>query len=387
MASIMTFTYDSTPILTINNEIKNKGKQGSINLQPSYQRGFVWNNDFKNKLIYSIIRRFPIGNITLRTNDKGIREVVDGQQRLTTINNFVSNDFVVTGDLAKKSIKFIQQYLSTDEDDEKLLKLSKKLKNKTGAKFRYSNLPKTIQDNISAYNISLTNISSARDDEIKEYFRFLQNQERLRAGEIINSFPTTTLESYLNKISNLGVFLDKIGFKSNQRHEFDKHFYSIIGLLSDDINYGVTDKSVIRFALKAKKPLDNENLIDNMIQNINYIINDNKIYENSISSSNVRSTKYLLLLLAFNFIDVKNNEIKKMKNLSLLNEKFSVFNSAKYNEVEKAFRNYDPKVIEDFRNITLVSKGSHRLNDVKQNMKLLGYYIENFNYEKTVPYK
>ena len=44
-----------------------------------------------------------------------------------------------------------------------------------------------------AYNISITNITNATDDEIAEYFRYLQNQERLRAGEIINSVPETKL--------------------------------------------------------------------------------------------------------------------------------------------------------------------------------------------------
>lgn len=388
MSSMMNFTYDSKPIFTIENEISNKGRQGGINLQPSYQRGYVWNNDFKNKLIYSIIRKFPIGNITLRLN-KGIKEVVDGQQRLTTIDDFINDKFYISGEYAKKIIFFINDYLSNSDEHEsnsKLIKLTNKLTNKTGAKFKYSNLPETIKNDILAYNISFTNIADADDQEIIEYFRFLQNQERLRAGEIINSFPSTSLDKILKEIDNLPLFLNKIGFKSNQRHEFDKHFYSIVGLISKKINYGVTDKQVIDFALKAEKTLGNNPHISQMVNNINDITRNEDVESGCIKFSNVRSTKYLLLILAFNYIDIHVDINKKLKNLSSLNEKFSVFNSAKEGETDKAFAGYDTKVIDDFRNITLISKGSHNLEDVSNNMKKLGYYIENFNNENTIPF-
>lgn len=172
MKSNMTFSYDSRPILTLNNDINNSGRQGGIDLQPSYQRGHVWNADFKNKLIYSIIRQFPIDNITLRVNN-GIREVVDGQQRLTTISDFVNDRLYVTGEYAKETIKYISQYLmDKEEDDPKLNKLVKRLENKTGAKFKFSNLPLDIQNNIQAYNVFLTSIANAKDDELLNTYNF-----------------------------------------------------------------------------------------------------------------------------------------------------------------------------------------------------------------------
>lgn len=141
-------------------------------MQPSYQRGHVWNADFKNKLIYSIIRQFPIDNITLRVNN-GIREVVDGQQRLTTISDFVNDRLYVTGEYAKETIKYISQYLmDKEEDDPKLNKLVKRLENKTGAKFKFSNLPLDIQNNIQAYNVFLTSIANAKDDELLNTYNF-----------------------------------------------------------------------------------------------------------------------------------------------------------------------------------------------------------------------
>lgn len=90
MTNIMTFSYDSRPIQTIVNQIKNFNKRDGIDLQPTYQRGYIWGKEFIDKLWYSIIKGYPIGNISLRVlsvkNAKGaMLEVVDGQQRLTSI--------------------------------------------------------------------------------------------------------------------------------------------------------------------------------------------------------------------------------------------------------------------------------------------------------------
>lgn len=55
---------------------------GGLDLRPTYQRNFIWKNDFKDKLIYSIIKSYPIGNIIIRQlkepNAKGAKsEIVD----------------------------------------------------------------------------------------------------------------------------------------------------------------------------------------------------------------------------------------------------------------------------------------------------------------------
>ncbi len=385
MQSTMTFSFDSKPVQTIVNEIKNKGRQGSIDLQPSYQRGYVWNDDFKDKLIYSVIRQYPIGNISLRTND-GIKEVVDGQQRLTTIYNFIYDSslninvpYEVRGEYAKKIVNYIVEYLGENYEDPDLRKLKKRLDNKTGIKIRYNQLPKIIKDNINAYNISITNIMNANDEEIREFFRFLQNQERLKAGEIINSFPETELETYLDKILDLDLFLNKISF-SNDRRDFDKHFYSIIGLINKSINYGVTDKMVINFALNINSDeLEDNILIENLVSNINLIIKNNSIKEKGLKNSNVRFIKYLMLLCAFNLVDFSIDGDKKMNRLDELNGQFSAFNSAKTEEVEKTFKGYKTEVIDEFRLITLLSKGSHPFNRAQNRIEILAHYINNYD--------
>ena len=65
-----------------------------------------------------------------------------------------------------------------------------------GKKFKlnYSNIPESLKRIIDAFPLAVTSISDATDEQVAEYFRFVQNQERLRAGEIIKSFPESILE-------------------------------------------------------------------------------------------------------------------------------------------------------------------------------------------------
>ena len=374
----MSFSVASTPIITILNQIKTV-QFGGLDLQPEYQRAYIWKDDFKDKLIYSLIKDYPIGNISVRvlelSNSKGAKsEVVDGQQRLTTIQNFINGDYVIKCEWSKKIIEEIQSYFGEIED-EKLSKLSKKLSNKRNITLKFSDLPDIIQGNINSYNISVSYIANSSNTEIREYFMFLQNQERLKAGEIINSIPDTILETHLNMLSNKDNLLNIIGF-GDDRREFDKIFYSIIGLFDNKISFGTTDKIIQKYVSESTMPLDNNNYIKNMISNLNLISNlDTPI------ATNVRKrfVKYLLLLCGFNFINESIDLKKALLNLSLIDNKLSAFFSAKANIEEETFIEYSPDVIDELRCIALLSKGSHPLDRVFNRMSMLEYYIINDN--------
>jgi hypothetical protein len=64
-----------------------------IELRPSFQRGYVWSNSMASRLIESIILNVPIPPCYLAQNDDFRLDVVDGQQRLETINRFLDNQF------------------------------------------------------------------------------------------------------------------------------------------------------------------------------------------------------------------------------------------------------------------------------------------------------
>lgn len=81
MGKRLQFALESFAITTLITDIRIL-EYGGLDLRPKYQRNYIWKNEFKDKLIYSIIKSYPIGNIIIRQlkepNEKGAKsEIVD----------------------------------------------------------------------------------------------------------------------------------------------------------------------------------------------------------------------------------------------------------------------------------------------------------------------
>lgn len=73
-------------------------EQDLIELNPGYQRRRVWkDNKKKSLLIESLMLRIPIPAFYFYENEDGKYQVIDGQQRLTTIKEFVDGEFRLSG--------------------------------------------------------------------------------------------------------------------------------------------------------------------------------------------------------------------------------------------------------------------------------------------------
>lgn len=82
-------------IETINSQIQKK----NIDLDPDFQRRGAWDDIRKSRLIESIIAGMPIPNIVLAENKlaRGKFIVIDGKQRLLSINEFMEDKLVLKG--------------------------------------------------------------------------------------------------------------------------------------------------------------------------------------------------------------------------------------------------------------------------------------------------
>jgi len=60
-------------------------------MEPDFQRNFIWEVDRQSKLIESVIMRIPLPVFYLAENEEGKMIVVDGLQRLNTLNRFVND--------------------------------------------------------------------------------------------------------------------------------------------------------------------------------------------------------------------------------------------------------------------------------------------------------
>jgi hypothetical protein len=83
--------------------LANKMRNGDFEV-PAYQREFTWEHERKSRFIESVLMGLPIPFLFFWENpDTGKLEVVDGSQRLRTIEEFVLGDLVL-GDLEELSL-------------------------------------------------------------------------------------------------------------------------------------------------------------------------------------------------------------------------------------------------------------------------------------------
>jgi hypothetical protein len=94
-----------------------------LHLQPTFQREYVWKlrPELPSRLIESLLLEIPIPPIYFGKDVDGRFEIIDGQQRLTTLVNFVSNEFPLrklnrTASLNSKRFKDL-----TKQQQEKIL--------------------------------------------------------------------------------------------------------------------------------------------------------------------------------------------------------------------------------------------------------------------------
>lgn len=68
---------------------------GLLNIRPPYQREFVYEQPRRDAVITTILEKCPLNVIYLAKLDDGKLEVIDGQQRITSICKFVKGQFSV----------------------------------------------------------------------------------------------------------------------------------------------------------------------------------------------------------------------------------------------------------------------------------------------------
>jgi 5-methylcytosine-specific restriction endonuclease McrA len=95
------------------------GLSGTLTIQPEYQRNYIYAQDGGKReiaVIQSILMGYPLGLIYFNKIADNKLEVLDGQQRITSIGRFV------TGKFAIKDSHGLEQYFSgMNEDKQKLI--------------------------------------------------------------------------------------------------------------------------------------------------------------------------------------------------------------------------------------------------------------------------
>ncbi|MFH1170197.1 MAG: DUF262 domain-containing protein [Candidatus Vogelbacteria bacterium] len=99
------------------------GLSGKLTIQPEYQRNYIYASDGGKRevaVIDSILKGYPIGLIYFNKVSENKLEVLDGQQRITSVGRFVTEKFAIKDENG-------MQYFGTMAQDKKVKILETKL--------------------------------------------------------------------------------------------------------------------------------------------------------------------------------------------------------------------------------------------------------------------
>lgn len=107
------------------NELEGKGLYGltgKLTIQPEYQRSYIYADGKRDvKVIESVLKGYPLGLLYFNRVDDGRLEVLDGQQRITSLGRFIKNKFAV-------KVNGLEQIFDGFNDDTQRKILSTKLR-------------------------------------------------------------------------------------------------------------------------------------------------------------------------------------------------------------------------------------------------------------------
>lgn len=157
------------------NELEGKGLfglSGSLTIQPEYQRNYIYADGKKDvAVIQSILKGYPLGLIYFNQTGDDTFEVLDGQQRITSIGRFVTNKFAIMNE------NNIPQY--------------------------FNSLPKDKQDLILQTTLLIYECQG-EESEIKEWFKTINiagvplNEQELLNAVYSGSFVTLAKAEFSN---------------------------------------------------------------------------------------------------------------------------------------------------------------------------------------------
>lgn len=182
-----------------------------LNLDPPYQRRSVWNLQYRQFFIDSVIRNYPTQSIFLDVDVDPDRptdyKVIDGKQRLTSLIQFSEDGFVTPQSLSDLGLQ--EQY--------------------------YSDLPRDIKARLLNYVFTVESVASATSAELNQAFdRLNRNVSRLNKQELRHAQYGGAFITKMERLAELPIW-EEIGLvtPARRRRMLDVEYVSelyIIGV-------------------------------------------------------------------------------------------------------------------------------------------------------------
>lgn len=305
-------------------DIVDEIKKGMIILDPDYQRNYVWKNDKASLLVESILLNIPIPVIYASEDNAGKWIVVDGLQRLYSLNRFFNNEFKLIG-------------LET-------------LSELNGKKF--STLDPNIQNKLSRGELRIIVLQNDSDENIQFdiFMRLNRGSVTLNEQEMRNCLYRGKLNDLVKTIANTNKYV-KLIFPTTKTNRMITNEL-ILRYLAISQNYNKLENSISNYDGRIKNHINNfmknfqnpneERLLlfkkkfEDQIEK-SYEIFGLSAFRKEDGGNKINACLFECIMIAFE--DYSIDELKSKKDLILNCTKKLILNSEFEKSIDKATGN------------------------------------------------
>ncbi len=174
--------------------LSNQMEKGKVNYDNAVQRNLVWDVEKKSLLIHSMIYGYAIPAMYFTRDENGVYDSLDGKQRSNAISEFLHDEFALSDDTP-----------AVEDETGNMEEISG---------MYFSQLPEWVQDKIKDYNLTIYYYADMTEQEIREFFRRLNNGKPLSAIELTRAnVPSLTTFQQLAKHNAIQFVVSEAGRK------------------------------------------------------------------------------------------------------------------------------------------------------------------------------
>ena len=222
----------------------------NITLQPEFQRDFIWSKKKQDELIRSLWRNIPLPMFYFSVDSNDHWEVIDGQQRLTTIFGYIHPTSIKDRKVRDKVTKKVKI------EDENKNKISR---NKILKKINKSNI----------YCVEISDMGLNPNDKFEIFKALNQGATPLKSQEIRNAI-------FQKEMPNLNVALKKNAKKLER----------LLNMKNERMSF---EELILRFFIINEKGYEKK--VSTQLNNINDL--KHVFYEEKVNKINRRFSKFI----------------------------------------------------------------------------------------------
>lgn len=198
-----------------------------VKMYPGQRTDKVWDSSEKEKLAYSILNSFYVPPIIVAVNQDGEDEILDGQQRLTALNNYKSGEFGIPFpfSISGRKVKPLRHVYYSDLTDSE--------------KFKFNN-----------HNLTLVYLDGT-DEEKKYQFEILNPNTGMNEAERRNIQYDSQLIQFVRQLVKSNPILSRINTKDGRMFRQDM-IERLILMIDSNLDKSMTPKNLKENVLKYK---------------------------------------------------------------------------------------------------------------------------------------